>query len=223
MEARAPARGEGRTQRVLVVIRAHPVDERLRSADAEEGGVGQEERIEDSRARRGDVAVAESAKGFAARLQGIEQALAQQRAQELEVMRSSNKVMLIIAGLFAVLGFLAMLFMAYFQWRTINRLAEISATLPLAHSFASGSSLAALGTTEARLLASPEAPIVLLRRRPGKEGASAGVAPGCTGTLDPATKNVVSVFQMKYRPARYDGVPDPETAALLEVLTAKAK
>ena len=43
-----------------------------------------------------------------------------------------------------------------------------------------------------------------------------------TGQLDPATQRVVSVFQMKYRPARYDGVPDAETAAILEVLTAPA-
>ena len=38
-----------------------------------------------------------------------------------------------------------MLFMAYFQWRTISRLAEISAALPVAHAFGSGSPLAALG------------------------------------------------------------------------------
>ena len=39
-----------------------------------------------------------------------------------------------------------------------------------------------------------------------------------TGALDPLTKQILSVFQMKYRPARYDGLPDAETAALLEVL-----
>ncbi len=40
-----------------------------------------------------------------------------------------------------------------------------------------------------------------------------------TGALDAPTKQVLAVFQMKYRPSRYDGVPDAETAALLEVLT----
>ncbi len=39
------------------------------------------------------------------------------------------------------------------------------------------------------------------------------------GVLDEATRSVVSAFQMKYRPVRYDGVPDAETAALLEVCT----
>jgi len=39
------------------------------------------------------------------------------------------------------------------------------------------------------------------------------------GQLDEVTRSSLSAFQMKYRPARYDGVPDAETAALLEVCT----
>ncbi len=46
-----------------------------------------------------------------------------------------------------------------------------------------------------------------------------GFATPLTGQLDIATKNILAVFQMKYRPARYDGIPDAETAAILEVLT----
>jgi tetratricopeptide (TPR) repeat protein len=85
--------------------------------------------------KEADAAANENAKAFAARLQNIEQSLSLQRGQELDVMRSSNKAMLLVAGLFAALGFLAMIFMAYFQWRTISRLAEISAALPVAHAF----------------------------------------------------------------------------------------
>lgn len=40
------------------------------------------------------------------------------------------------------------------------------------------------------------------------------------GQLDQPTRNVIAVFQMKYRPARYDGEPDAETAALLDVITS---
>jgi len=40
-----------------------------------------------------------------------------------------------------------------------------------------------------------------------------------TGELDAETQNVISAFQMKYRPANIDGKPDAETAAILEVLT----
>lgn len=39
-----------------------------------------------------------------------------------------------------------------------------------------------------------------------------------TGVLDQATRNVLVAFQMKYRPARYDGEPDSESAAMLQVL-----
>src|SRR5690606_27366845 len=37
------------------------------------------------------------------------------------------------------------------------------------------------------------------------------------GELDEATQKVLAAFQMKYRPSRYDGQPDAETAALLQV------
>jgi N-acetylmuramoyl-L-alanine amidase len=40
-----------------------------------------------------------------------------------------------------------------------------------------------------------------------------------SGNLDEQTRTVLSAFQMKYRPANIDGMPDVETAALLEALT----
>ena len=39
-----------------------------------------------------------------------------------------------------------------------------------------------------------------------------------SGALDEATVNVITILQMKYRPARFDGMPDAETAAILDVL-----
>jgi N-acetylmuramoyl-L-alanine amidase len=39
------------------------------------------------------------------------------------------------------------------------------------------------------------------------------------GELDTATRCVLAAFQMKYRPTRYDGLPDAETAAWLAVAT----
>lgn len=41
------------------------------------------------------------------------------------------------------------------------------------------------------------------------------------GQLDGPTRSVITAFQMKYRPARHDGEPDAETAALLQVLTRR--
>ena len=40
------------------------------------------------------------------------------------------------------------------------------------------------------------------------------------GQLDPETRNVIAAFQMKYRPTRFDGEPDAETAAILAALSA---
>lgn len=77
--------------------------------------------------KQADQAAAQNAEALANRLRTIEEAIASQRAREMETMQSSNRVMLIVAGTFASLGFLAMLVMTYFQWRTVGRLAEISA------------------------------------------------------------------------------------------------
>ncbi|MBC7918923.1 MAG: N-acetylmuramoyl-L-alanine amidase [Rhodoferax sp.] len=41
-----------------------------------------------------------------------------------------------------------------------------------------------------------------------------------TGVLDEPTRTVIAAFQMKYRNSNYDGNPDGETAAILDVLTA---
>ena len=49
-----------------------------------------------------------------------------------------------------------------------------------------------------------------------------GYAVPHTGPLDDATRNVIGAFQMKYRNTKFDGVPDAQTAALLDVLTSPA-
>lgn len=49
-----------------------------------------------------------------------------------------------------------------------------------------------------------------------------GYALTATGIADDATRNCLSAFQMKFRPARFDGLPDAETAAILEVLNPTA-
>jgi len=50
--------------------------------------------------------------------------------------------------------------------------------------------------------------------------AAHGFAVPHSGVLDAETRRVLAVSQMRYRPARYDGEPDSETAALLEVVTS---
>ena len=103
--------------------------------------------IEQTRKEARESALA-TADTLSAQLKSIEAALASQRARELEAMQSSNRVMLIMAGTFATLGFAAMVLMAYFQWRTVHGLAEISAVLPAARSLGPPPSLPALGPGE---------------------------------------------------------------------------
>jgi N-acetylmuramoyl-L-alanine amidase len=50
-----------------------------------------------------------------------------------------------------------------------------------------------------------------------------GYAVSQQGQLDQPTRNVLAAFQMKYRPTRFDGQPDAETAALLMLLVGKQK
>ena len=45
-----------------------------------------------------------------------------------------------------------------------------------------------------------------------------GFAVPAHGDLDEPTRKVIAAFQMRYRPAKFDGLPDAETAAILDVL-----
>lgn len=56
-----------------------------------------------------------------------------------------------------------------------------------------------------------------------KKLAEHGFAIAQSGEFDEATRNVVTAFQMKYRPSRCDGALDAQTAALLDVLTASKR
>lgn len=49
-----------------------------------------------------------------------------------------------------------------------------------------------------------------------------GYAVPQTGLLDQETLNVIAVFQSKYRPLLFNGLPDAETAAILDALTTSS-
>ncbi|MCO8168961.1 N-acetylmuramoyl-L-alanine amidase [Pseudomonas sp. 21LCFQ02] len=42
-----------------------------------------------------------------------------------------------------------------------------------------------------------------------------------TGVLDTETRNVLAAFQMRFRPQRFDGEPDAQSAAMLQVLNSQ--
>ncbi|MEB0046090.1 MULTISPECIES: N-acetylmuramoyl-L-alanine amidase [unclassified Pseudomonas] len=51
-----------------------------------------------------------------------------------------------------------------------------------------------------------------------QELAQLGYAIAQTGELDVTTRHVLAAFQMHYRPSRFDGTPDAQSAAILQVL-----
>jgi tetratricopeptide (TPR) repeat protein len=84
--------------------------------------------VERSR-QEAQAAAAQDATALSNRLQAIEQSLLAQRASESETARHTNNLLLTIVGIFAVVGFAAALLTAYFQWRAVSRLADISTAL----------------------------------------------------------------------------------------------
>ena len=107
-------------------------------------------RIEETR-QQADTAAVRNAQAVAGRLQALEQTLAAERAKDVDAVRSSNRMTLLVASTFGIIGFLAMVLMAY-QWRSVSRLAEVSAGLPLSRLLHPGNPPAALGGGEGQLL-----------------------------------------------------------------------
>lgn len=149
--------------------------------------------IEQNRKEARDAA-AQNEQVLADRLQAIEKALSAQRARELDAMQSSNRVMLTVAGTFAVVGFIAMLLMAYFQWRTVHGLAEVSAALPH-RALAPGSPLAALAPGDTHLISSGPAPQANLR---------------LLGTLERLEKRIYELEHTAHTPLA-EGAPTAES------------
>lgn len=96
-------------------------------------------------------AAARNAETLATRLQAIEQSVASQRAREWDALQSQNRMMLVVAGGFAGVGFIAMLLTAFLQWRAVNRLSQISSA-PAGFALPPPAAMAALGVGDAHLM-----------------------------------------------------------------------
>ena len=86
---------------------------------------------------------------MAARIQVLEQTVATQRASEIEVTQKAQRLTLILASVFGVVGLAAVLFMAYFQWRAVTRLVELSKPGPSALALAERGATPMLSAGEA--------------------------------------------------------------------------
>jgi tetratricopeptide (TPR) repeat protein len=112
------------------------------------------------RARREvEEASAQNALTLSNRLQSIEQSLAAQRtfeAKTFDAMQSTGRFMLTAVSIFAGVGFVAIVLTVFFQWRTVNRIAEISGSIPAGRPMTPLPSLPALGLSEQHLVTSSE-------------------------------------------------------------------
>jgi tetratricopeptide (TPR) repeat protein len=72
-----------------------------------------------------------NADDMAARIRGLEQTIAAQRASEVEATQKTQQFMLVLVGTFGTIGLLVILLMAYLQWRIVARLVELSSLRPV--------------------------------------------------------------------------------------------
>ncbi len=85
--------------------------------------------IENSR-RQAEAEAATNAALLTARIQVLEQTIADQRASEVEAARKTQQFALFMAGTFGLIGLGIMLLMVYFQWRVFTQLIKISTWQP---------------------------------------------------------------------------------------------
>ncbi|MGD0251747.1 MAG: tetratricopeptide repeat protein [Verrucomicrobiota bacterium] len=87
--------------------------------------------IDNSR-REAEAEAATNAAVLTARIQALEQTIADQRASEIEAARKTQQIALFMAGTFGLIGLGIMLLMVYFQWRVFTQLIKISTWQPSA-------------------------------------------------------------------------------------------
>ena len=126
-------------------------------------------------------------------LQSIEKVLQAQQEREMEALRESNRNMLIVAGAFAGVGFLAMFLTSLFHFRSMNRLASIASGMPLG----GGYNPALVNMDEARLL----------------ESSSAGARPAGTRLLSAIERLERRVHELEHTS---QGSIDPESLSFGE-------
>jgi tetratricopeptide (TPR) repeat protein len=88
--------------------------------------------IEQSR-QESEQANKRSAEAVSARLKLIEQAITTQREREAESTRSANRMMVTVASVLGGIGLVAILLTLWFQFRAMNRLADIAGVLSPGH------------------------------------------------------------------------------------------
>jgi TolA-binding protein len=92
---------------------------------------------------------ARNAEAITASLSVIEPTLRQMQERQMEAVQSSNRTILIVAGIFAAVGFLGLIFISLILVRALGRFSELAVlAAPRGQLLGPGQSFAALGTGE---------------------------------------------------------------------------
>lgn len=121
--------------------------------DAETNAQQQKEAVEQAR-QETEATARRSAELINARLRVIEQTLTNQHDSAAEAMQKSNRFVIALAAVFGGIGFVAMAVTAFWLWRALSRLAQITSTLQPFHAMNVRPLAPGLG--------GPEAPFVTL-------------------------------------------------------------
>ena len=80
--------------------------------------------IEQSR-RQAEAEARRNVEEMTARIQALQQIIADQRQSEIETAQKTQQLILILGGTFGSIGLAVLLLMAYLQWRAVSRLVEM--------------------------------------------------------------------------------------------------
>src|SRR6266496_2113670 len=96
-----------------------------------------------------DQSAARNAEAITAGLSLIEPTLQRMHERQMEAVQSSNRTLLLVAGIFAALGFVGLIFILLILVRAIGRFSELAMMVgPRGHMLGSSQSLAVLGPGE---------------------------------------------------------------------------
>ena len=71
-----------------------------------------------------------SAEDMAARIEGLQQTISNQRQGEINAVQKTQQLILILGGTFGAIALTVLLLMAYLQWRVVSRLVELVSRRP---------------------------------------------------------------------------------------------
>jgi len=95
--------------------------------------------------RQSEEAASRNAEVLAGQLRAVEKSLTEQRTRE-------SRFTVTVLSVFAGISFLAVVMTAYFQWRTVSRLADVTGEWPAIRPHGTGSAVAALNFGESSMI-----------------------------------------------------------------------